>query len=121
MQVKSIAECSPWSILQYFRPLLSYHLSLTPLFFVFLSGRLRQVLLYNNYLYGWIQKTPSGGGVLRAFFLLDFFSQYDKGCINLPWDPIASLGGSYQYSKETYNHLGISRGPDPLPQDLPMT
>ena len=25
MQVKSIAECSPWSILQYFRPSLSYH------------------------------------------------------------------------------------------------
>ena len=29
MQVKSIAECSKRSILQYFRPLLSYHLSLT--------------------------------------------------------------------------------------------
>ena len=28
MQVKSIAECSPWSILQYFRPSLSYSLSL---------------------------------------------------------------------------------------------
>ena len=27
MQVKSIAECSNGSILQYFRPLLSYHLS----------------------------------------------------------------------------------------------
>ena len=32
MQVKSIAECSPWSILQYFRPSLSYHLPLRPLF-----------------------------------------------------------------------------------------
>ena len=28
MQVKSIAECSKGSILQYFQPLLSYHLSL---------------------------------------------------------------------------------------------
>ena len=28
MQVKSIAECSPWSIRQYFRPSLSYHLSI---------------------------------------------------------------------------------------------
>ena len=28
MQVKSIAECSKGSILQYFRPALSYHLSL---------------------------------------------------------------------------------------------
>ena len=43
MQVKSIAECS--SILQYFRPSLSYHLSLMPLFCLFLSGRLRHVLL----------------------------------------------------------------------------
>ena len=34
------------SILQYFRPSLSYHLSLRPLFCLFLSGRFRQVLLY---------------------------------------------------------------------------
>ena len=34
------------SILQYFRPSLSYHLFLRPLFCLFLSGRLRQVLLY---------------------------------------------------------------------------
>ena len=46
MQVKSIAECSKGSILQYFRPSLSYHLSLKSLFCLFLSGRLRQVLLY---------------------------------------------------------------------------
>ena len=44
MQVKRIAECSKWSILQYFRPLLSYHLSLRFLC-LFLSGRLTQVLL----------------------------------------------------------------------------
>ena len=31
------------SILQYFQPALSYHLSLRPLFCLFLSGRLRQV------------------------------------------------------------------------------
>ena len=46
MQVKSIAECSKESILQYFRPSLSYHLSLRSLFCLFLSGRFRQVLLY---------------------------------------------------------------------------
>ena len=46
MQVKSIAECSKGSLLQYFRPSLSYHVSLSPLFGLFLSGRLRQVLLY---------------------------------------------------------------------------
>ena len=34
------------SILQYFRPSLSYHLSLRPLFCLILSGRLRPVLLY---------------------------------------------------------------------------
>ena len=34
------------SILQYFRPSLSYHLSLRPLFCPFLTGRLGQVLLY---------------------------------------------------------------------------
>ena len=47
MKVKSmVEECSLWSILlQYFRPSLSYHLSLRSLFCLFLSGRLRQVLL----------------------------------------------------------------------------
>ena len=46
MQVKSIAECFKRSILQYFRPSLSYHMSLISLLCLFLSGRLRQVLLY---------------------------------------------------------------------------
>ena len=45
MQVISIAECSKGSILQYFRPSLSNHLSLSSLFCIFLSGPLRQVLL----------------------------------------------------------------------------
>ena len=51
MQVKSIAECSKGSILQYFCPSLSYHLSLRSLFCLFLSGRLRQDLLQCNL--GW--------------------------------------------------------------------
>ena len=38
--------CSNGSILQYFRPSLSYHLSLRSLFSLFLSGRFTQVLLY---------------------------------------------------------------------------
>ena len=47
MQVKSIAEYSKGSILQYFLPSLSYHLSLRSLlFYLFLSGRFTQVLLY---------------------------------------------------------------------------
>ena len=41
MQVKGIAEC----ILQYFWPSLTYHLSLRPLLYLFLSGRFSQVLL----------------------------------------------------------------------------
>ena len=51
MQVKSIAECPKGSILQYFRPSLSYHLSLRYLFCLFLSGRLRQGLLYIDSLF----------------------------------------------------------------------
>ena len=46
MQVKSIADCSKGSLLQYFRPTLSYHLSLKSLFCLFLIGRFTQVLLY---------------------------------------------------------------------------
>ena len=44
MQVKSIAECSKWSILQYFRPSFRYHWSLRSLFCLFLSGHFTQVL-----------------------------------------------------------------------------
>ena len=43
MKVERIAECSPWSILQYFWPALSDNC-----FFFFLSGHLRQILLYNQ-------------------------------------------------------------------------
>ena len=42
MKVQSIAECSKGSILQYFRPSLSYHLSLIFCFCLFLSGGLRE-------------------------------------------------------------------------------
>ena len=45
MQVKSIAE-REGSILQYFGPSLSYHLSLRSLFCLFLSGGFSQILLY---------------------------------------------------------------------------
>ena len=46
MQVESIAECSKEGILQYFRPSLSYHFPFRTLFCLFLSSRIRQVLLY---------------------------------------------------------------------------
>ena len=48
MQIKSIAEWSKGSILQYFRLSFSYTLSLRSLFCLFLSGRFTQVLLYSN-------------------------------------------------------------------------
>ena len=47
MQVKSIAECSKESILHYFQPSLSYHLSLRSLFCLILIGRFTHVLLYS--------------------------------------------------------------------------
>ena len=46
MKVESIAEYSPWSILQYFWTALSDNRSWKPILVFFLSGRLRQVLLY---------------------------------------------------------------------------
>ena len=46
MQVKSIAECSPWSILQYFWYALSDNRYWKPVLVFFLGDRLRQVLLY---------------------------------------------------------------------------
>ena len=42
MQVKSMAKCSKWSILQYFRPSFSYQCLLRSLFCLFLSGRLHR-------------------------------------------------------------------------------
>ena len=55
MQVKRIAECPPWSILQYFRPSLSYHLSLRSLFFSIFEWPLKTgftVVLYYSLVTG---------------------------------------------------------------------
>ena len=46
MKVKSIAECSKGSILQYFWPALSDNRSWKLIFGLFESGRITQVLLY---------------------------------------------------------------------------
>ena len=46
MKVKNIAECSRWSILQYFWPALSDNRSWKPFFCLFESGHFTQVLLY---------------------------------------------------------------------------
>ena len=47
-KVKSIAEFSPWSILQYFWLALSGDWSCKPILVFILSGGLKQVLLYQN-------------------------------------------------------------------------
>ena len=47
------------SFLQYFRPSLSYILSLQPLFCLFLSGRFRQVLLYQYIVHYHVTKMSS--------------------------------------------------------------
>ena len=49
-KVESIAECSPWSILQYFWPALSDNLCWKPIFVIFESGGFRQVLLYQCFI-----------------------------------------------------------------------
>ena len=51
MKVKSIAECSPSSILQYFWPSLSDNRSWKPFYGPFESGCFRQVLLYSKEVY----------------------------------------------------------------------
>ena len=65
MQVKSIAECSKGSILQYFRPSLSHHLLLRSLFCLFLSGRFTQVLLYTSLV--WKQTASSAALAICSF------------------------------------------------------
>ena len=82
MQVKSIAECSKGSILQYFRPLLSYHLSIIPLFCLFLSGHFTQVLLY-------IFKCWNLKVTLTATGLGSISSKFNSQCLHF-----FSLGGS---------------------------
>ena len=48
MKVENIAKCSHWSILQYFSPALGNNRPENPLLVFFLSGRLRQILLYTS-------------------------------------------------------------------------
>ena len=46
MKVESIAEYSPWNILQYFWPAFSHNLSWKPIRGIFESDHFTQVLLY---------------------------------------------------------------------------
>ena len=67
MQVKSIAEGSKGSILQYFRPSLSYHVSLRSLFYLFLSGHFTQALLYGPIFQMYFSIAPKLSGSLKYY------------------------------------------------------
>ena len=78
MQVKSIVECSKGSILQYFRPSLSCHLSLNSLFCQFLSGPLRHVYCIIKMPTCWVYE-------FSAFFFLRFIAgSAGTHCLTLP-------------------------------------
>ena len=85
MKVKRIAECSPWSILQYVSPAFSDNRS------SFLSGHLRQVLLYNQqsiYIYMhtricvsvWVKYTTQMSTVVSLICLGPPFHENDPTC-----------------------------------------
>ena len=61
------------SILQYFRPALSYHLSLRPLFWLFWVGCSRQVLLYLKLFVFIYFKLLEMQLIHMLFFLIHFF------------------------------------------------
>ena len=65
---QTIAECSKESILQYFQPSSSYHLSLRSLFCLLLSGRLRLVLLYVKVTVNKILFKPQESGTLHTMW-----------------------------------------------------
>ena len=86
MQVKSIAECSKGSILQYFRPSLSYRLSLRSLFCLVLSSRFTQALLY--LLCTCLTLCMLGNfscfcSVLFTFFKINFFKNSSRNTIRV--------------------------------------
>ena len=69
MKVESIAESSPWSIVQYFLHVLSDNWSWKPIFGLFESGRFTKVLLYPfNYV----------NGVLKALFHFGVAGKWPK-------------------------------------------
>ena len=81
MQVESIAECSKGSILQYFRPSLSYHLSFRSLFCLFLSGCFTQVLLYIIFTLKFLPLLKIGRDQLEPWWVsMPFFHYFIIAC-----------------------------------------
>ena len=112
MQVKTIAECSKRSILQYFRPSLSYHLSLRSLFCLFLRGCFTQVLLYQCSV-RWktaVQEVPLY--LMRTPMFMSYSSnQRPKTTDNFTLNSGALLdrGGIYRSAEEEGNISNISQ------------
>ena len=84
------------SILQYFRPSLSYHLPIRYLFCLFLSGRLTQVLLYKYNFHGmW----PNPYDCMIKIAILPNSVPFTLWC-RLEWDkPDVALFTKQWYSK----------------------
>ena len=75
MKVERIAECSPWSILQYFWPALSDNRSCKPILCRFESGLFTQVLLYLNFIKDYIRYISLQNQI--RVYTFNFFPQFD--------------------------------------------
>ena len=92
MQVKSIAECSKGSILQYSRPSLSYHMSLRSLFFLSI--------------FEWTLKT--GFTVLYIYYFILFSKDFKDG-YSIIRDQIISL------CVTTVTYIRVTRNSNKIP------
>ena len=93
------------SILQYFRPSLSYHLSLRPLFWLFLSGHLKQVLFNRDACLTAIPGVASSiqarshtfveiyREIISTVILLPSADSFKKGCCQLQAKVCARITG----------------------------
>ena len=96
MKVKSIAECSFWSILQYFWPALSDNWSWKPIFGLFESVCFTKVLLYTSLqLFVFCRRWLSFDYTTEQFYftsplkVIVMISGYCRG--NLPNTPIQNI------------------------------
>ena len=78
MKVENIAECSPWSILQYIWPALRNNWSWKPIFGLIESGNFTQVLLY--LLASWVIFHVLFCCLLLFFFKINFFQNFFQEC-----------------------------------------
>ena len=91
MKVESIAECSPWSILQCFWPALSDNQSWKSIFGLFESGCFRQVLLYMNF-----------------WFTMSI--KWHNFIINMDWKQCGSWSAGFWWSQLILGYTVFKRG-----------